>query len=135
MPRALDVLFNSVGSRHISADDINIKPLGYNRIGALLPREKEKAIAEKKLADIETKKAEEEARKQAEEGRLKAETEAKEKAEQEEKFARLEKLEEEKKRVWEDKKARVDMQSSKHAALYVIMNDSGTKPFQKGKKG
>ena len=48
MPRALDVLFNSVGSRHISADDINIKPLGYNRIGALLPREKEKAVSEKK---------------------------------------------------------------------------------------
>ena len=48
LPRTLDVLFNSVGSRKICQDDLNIKPLGYNRVGALLPREKEKLVTEKK---------------------------------------------------------------------------------------
>jgi kinesin family protein 20 len=47
LPRALDVLFNSICSRQIGSD-VSIKPLGYNRVANLVPREAERVANEKK---------------------------------------------------------------------------------------
>lgn len=56
LPRTLDVLFNSVKSQYVCPDELNIKPSGYNRVGALVPRDKEKTLAEKR-AIFELEKA------------------------------------------------------------------------------
>lgn len=46
LPRALDVLFNSVGDRQSST--VALKPLGFNRVAQLKPVELEKFTAEKR---------------------------------------------------------------------------------------
>ena len=48
LPRALDVLFNSTKNRLMQPDDLNIKPLGYNRVATLKPGEQERTMQEKK---------------------------------------------------------------------------------------
>ena len=48
LPRALDVLFNSIKNNHIDPESISIKPQGYSRVASQTARQREQAIQEKK---------------------------------------------------------------------------------------